>query len=125
MRTLASTLVEEVWRQRFVAYEDALASFYALQDNTQVTLEQSYSIAGQLDRLETLRASLLDARRQFKAAADDGRVVEIERPRATLELDGTRFEVMDLVANRAASSEALLEISFRVDPLAIPRFVKL
>lgn len=125
MRTLASTLVEEVWRQHFVAYEDALASFYALQDKTQVTLEQSYSIMGQRDRLETLRGSLLDARRKFKAAADDGRVAEIERPRATLELDGTRFEVMDLVANRSAPSDALLEISFRVDPLAIPRFVKL
>jgi hypothetical protein len=27
MRTRASTLVEQVWRQHFVAYEDALASF--------------------------------------------------------------------------------------------------
>ena len=125
MRALASTLVEEVWRQHFVAYEDALASFYALQDNTQGTLEQSYSIMGQLDRLETLRGSLLEARREFKAATDDGRVVEIERPRATLELDGTRFEVTDLVADRAAPSDAVLEISFRVDPLTIPRFVKL
>ena len=26
MRTLASSLVEEVWRQHFVAYEDALAT---------------------------------------------------------------------------------------------------
>src|SRR5262245_22634605 len=125
MRTLASTLVEQVWRQHFVAYEDALASFYALQDNTQATLEQSHSIAGQLDRLETLRGSLRDARREFVASTDDGRVAEIDRPQATLELDGVRFDVLDLVANRTAPTDALLEISFRVDPLKIPRFVKL
>ena len=125
MRNPASTLVGEAWRQHFVAYEDALASFYALQDATQVTLEQSYSLTGQLDRLETLRRSLLDARRQFKASADDGRIVEIDRPRATLALDGVFFDVMDLMANRAAPNDTLLELSFRVDPLTIPRFVKL
>ena len=125
MRTLASTLVEEVWRQHFVAYEDALASFYALQDKTEMTLEQSYSITGEIDRLEALRRTLHDARSQFKASADDGRVVEIERPRAALELDGVRFEVLDLVANRVPPNGALLELGFRVDPLAIPRFVKL
>jgi hypothetical protein len=101
MRSLASTLVEEVWKEHFVAYEDALASFYALQESTQLTLEQSYSVRSQLDRLGTLRQSLLDARRHFQASADDGRVVDIERPRATLELDGVPFEVIDLVANRA------------------------
>jgi hypothetical protein len=101
MRSLASTLVEEVWKEHFVAYEDALASFYALQESTQLTLEQSYSVRSQLDRLGTLRQSLLDARRPFQASADDGRVVDIERPRATLELDGVPFEVIDLVANRA------------------------
>ena len=37
MKSLPSTLAEELWRQRFVAYEDALASFYALQDETQTT----------------------------------------------------------------------------------------
>ena len=125
MRNLASTLVEEVWRQRFVAYEDALASFYALQDATQLTLEQSYSVAGQLDRLGELRKSLLNARVQFRAVADDGRVVEIERPSASLELDGVPFEVMDLVADRAPQNGALLELGFRVDPLTLPRFVKL
>jgi hypothetical protein len=62
MRSLASTLVEEVWKEDFVAYEDSLASFYALQDATQLTLEQSYSIASQLDRLASLRRSLLNAR---------------------------------------------------------------
>ena len=125
MRSLASTLVEEVWKERFIAYEDSLASFYALQDATQLTLEQSYSIASQLDRLASLRRSLLNARVQFRAAADDGRVIEIERPTASLELDGIPFEVVDLVANRVPPSETLLELSFRVDPLTIPRFVKL
>jgi hypothetical protein len=125
MRNLASTSVEDVWRQHFVAYEDALASFYALQDATQVTLEQSYSMASQRDRLETLRRSVLDARRQFRASADDGRVAEIERPQASLDLDGVRFDVLDLTANRTGPNDALLELSFRVDPLTIPRFVKL
>src|SRR5690349_1724034 len=125
MKSLASTLVDELWRQRFVAYEDALASFYALQDNTDWTLQQSRSIASELDRLARLRNSLIDARRQFRAAADDGRVAEIERPRATLELAGVPFEVMDLVANRATLDATILELGFRVDPLTIPRFVKL
>ena len=125
MRNLTSTLVEDAWRQHFVAYEDALASFYALQDATQATLEQSYSIASHLDRLETLRRSVLDARRQFRASAHDGRVAEIERPHASLDLDGVRFDVMDLTANRTGPNDALLELSFRVDPLTIPRFVKL
>ena len=125
MRSLASTLVEEVWKEHFVAYEDALASFYALQDATELTLEQSYSIGRELDRLASLRRSLLSARVQFRAAADDGRVIEIERPTASLEIDGVPFEVMDLVADRAPPNDALLELGFRVDPLAIPRFVKL
>ncbi|HVJ31303.1 MAG TPA: hypothetical protein VNA66_13400 [Gammaproteobacteria bacterium] len=125
MKTLASTLVEELWRQHFVAYEDALTSFYALQDEVQVTLEQSYSMGGRLNELEALRRQIFEVRRQFRASADDGRVVEIERPTATLELDGVPFGVMDLVANRAASDATVLELSFRVDPLTIPRFVKL
>jgi hypothetical protein len=125
MRALASTPVEEVWKQHFVAYEDALASYYALRDATQLTLEQSYSIARQLDRLEDLRQSVLEARRDFQASGDDGRVVEIERSHASLELDGVRFEVTDLIANRTGPTGALLELSFRVDPLTLPRFVKL
>lgn len=70
-------------------------------------------------------ASILEARLQFRASADDGRVAEIERPRAALELDGVSFDVMDLVANRTASDDTVLGLSFRVDPLTIPRFVKL
>src|SRR5262245_8749548 len=103
MKTLASTLIEALWRQHFVAYEDALASYYALKDKTDWTLEQSRSITSELDRLALLRKSVHDARSEFRAGADDGRVVEIERPFASLELDGVPFEVMDLVANRAVA----------------------
>ena len=103
MRVPESTLAEELWRQRFIAYEDALASFYALQDETQLTLEQSYTLGQQLDQPEDLRSAILEARRQFRASADDRRVAEIERPTATLEVDGVRFDVMDLVANRTPS----------------------
>ena len=125
MKTLASTLVEELWRQRFVAYEDALASFYALKDETELTLEQSYSITNRLGQLQGLRNGILEAQRQFRAAADDRRVAEIWRPTATLELDGVRFDVMDLVANRTPSDATILELSFRADPQTIPQFVKL
>jgi len=125
MRNLNSTLVEAVWKQRFVAYEDALTAFYSLQEATQLTLEQSYSIASQLDRLAAMRGQITEACRQFRSAADDGRVVEIERSQATLELAGIPFDVMDLVANRSSSDDTVLELSFRVDPLTMPRFVKL
>jgi hypothetical protein len=118
-------LAEELWRQRFIAYEDALASFYALQDETQLTLEQSYTLGQQLDQLEDLRSAILEARRQFRASADDRRVAEIERPTATLEVDGVRFDVMDLVANRTPSDRTILELSFRADPQMLPQFVNL
>jgi len=124
MKSLASALVEEPWRQHFVAYEDALAAFYALKHD-EWTLEQSRSVSRELDRIAELHKSILDARRQFRAATDDGRVAEIERPRATLELDGVPFDVMDLIANRTTADDAVLELCFRVDPLTIPRFVKL
>lgn len=116
---------EEVWKRDFVAYEDMLASFYALQDSTQLTLEQSYSIGNRLDRLEVLRKSLLEALGELRASADDGRVAEIERKQAAIQLDGVSFDVEDLVASRTAGNDILLELSFRVDPLSIPRFVKL
>ena len=122
MRVPESTLAEELWRQRFIAYEDALASFYALQDETQLTLEQSYTLGRQLGQLEDLRSGILEARRQL---ADDRRVAEIERPTATLEVDGVRFDVMDLVANRTPSDRTILELSFRADPQMLPQFVNL
>ena len=113
------------WKEHFVAYEDALGSFYALQDQTRATLEQSRTIKSHIDRLATLRKSTLDARRELRESPDDGRVAEIERERATLDLDGVPFYVMDLVANRAPPDDAVLELSFRVDPKAIRKFVKL
>jgi hypothetical protein len=125
MRNLPSVLVEETWKRQFVAYEDTLASFYALQDSTQLTLEQSYSIGQRIDRLDELRKSLLEARGQLRASADDGRVAEIERKQAAIQLDGVSFDVEDLVASRTAGNDTVLELSFRVDPLSLPRFVKL
>ena len=83
--------IREEWRQHFVAYEDALASFYSLQDATQSTLEQSYALTGHLDRLASLRTPILESGRQLRASADDGRVTEIERERATIEIDGVLF----------------------------------
>ena len=118
-------MADELWRQRFVAYEDALGSFYALQDETQSTLEQSYSIGKQLGQLAGLRSGVLEARRQLRELGDGRRVAEIERRTATLELDGVRFDVMDLVANRTSSDTTILELSFRADPQAIPQFVNL
>jgi hypothetical protein len=115
--------IEEQWRQHFAAYEDALASFYSLQDATRSMLEQSY--ANRLDRLAALRMSVLDARRQLRAATNDGRVAEIERERAAIHIDGVPFHVMDLVGNRAAPGDTVLELSFRVDPKSLPLFVNL
>jgi hypothetical protein len=120
-----SRLLADQWRQHFVAYEDALATFYALQDATQTTLEQSYALTSHRRRLESLRKSILAVKRELPQAADDRRVVEIEREQATIDLDGVPFPVMELVANRAAHGDAVLELSFNVDPKAIPQFVKL
>jgi hypothetical protein len=117
--------IAEQWRQHFVAYERALASFYSLQEATHRTLEQSHAITSQLDRLGVLRAAILEARRRLPASADGGRVAEIERERATLDIDGVLFPVMDLVANRAPTNGTVLELGFRVDPKSIPQFMKL
>jgi hypothetical protein len=115
--------IEEQWRQHFAAYEDALASFYSLQDSTRAMLEQSY--ANRLDRLAALRTSVLQARRELRGSTNDGRVAEIERERATIDIDGISFEVMDLIGNRTAPGDTVLELSFRVDPKWLPRFVNL
>jgi hypothetical protein len=115
---------DDQWKRHFVAYEDTLASFYSLQDATHLTLQQSYALRSERRRLDTLRRSLLDLRRELSSAPDDRRVAEIERERTTIDLDGVPFPVMDLVANRVAR-DAVLELSFRVDPKSIPRIVKL
>jgi hypothetical protein len=117
--------IEDEWKGHFVAYENALASFYALQDATQTTLEQSYTMRASREQLASLRESVLESRRRLRSSAVDGRVTEIERQRATVEIDGVPFDVMDLVANRAGQGDTLLELSFRVDPRSIPHFVKL
>ena len=119
------TALQEEWKKHFVAYEDALGSFYSLEDATEATLEQSRALASQLRRLASLRSPVLDARRRLRALADSGRVAEIERNCATIELDGARFDVLDLVATHGGADDTLLELSFRVDPRSISRFVKL
>jgi hypothetical protein len=116
--------LSDEWKQHFVAYEDALGAFYSLQDATHLTLEQSYALRSHRRRLDSLRNSLLEARRDFSPAVDERRVAEIERERTTIDLDGVPFPVLDLAANRVAH-DAVLELSFRVDPKSIPRFVKL
>jgi len=115
--------IEERWRQHFAAYEDALASFYSLQDSTRSMLEQSH--ANRLERLAALRTSVLQAGRDLRASTSDGRVAEIERERATIDIEGICFQVMDLMGNRTATGDTVLELSFRVDPKSLPRFVNL
>lgn len=115
----------EDWRRHFVAYEDALASFYSLQDATQQAIDQSQAITSRQAALARLRVPIHEVSRELRASADDGRVAEIERKRATVEIDGVAFSVMDLAANRSVPDDTLLELSFRVDPKSIPRFVNL
>lgn len=118
--------IEAEWRKHFVAYEDALTSFYALQEDTKRTLEQSAALTSELERLRRLRKPILEVRRQLRAsAAVNGRVAEIERELATIELDGVPLEVRDLAASRVAPNDTLLELSFRADAASMPRFVKL
>jgi hypothetical protein len=117
--------IADEWSRHFVAYEDALASFYSLQDETQRALDESRAIRCGLDGLARLREPILEASRRLRSSADGGRVAEIDRERATLHIDGARFDVRDLVANRMPAPDALLELSFRVDPKSILRFVNL
>jgi hypothetical protein len=88
-------------------------------------LDQSYALANRLDGLARLRAPVLAARRQLRSSADDGRVAEIERARATIDLDGVAMDVTDLAANRGSPDDTLLELSFRVDPKKMPAFANL
>jgi hypothetical protein len=118
-------LIEDEWRKHFVAYEDALASFYSLHDATQETLEDSRSLVEHLARLASLRKPILEARRQLRAAANGGKVTDIDRERTAIDVDGVTFAVMDLVANRAPPDDTVLELSFRVAPKSISKFVKL
>jgi hypothetical protein len=121
---VGATLQEE-WKRYFVAYEDALASFYSLQEATEQTLEQSRAAAIELNRIASLRMSIGDVKRRLQASADNDRVAEIERDRATVELDGVGVDVLDLVATRGAAFGSVLELSFRIDPKLVPQLVDL
>ena len=120
-----STTLREEWKTYFIAYEDALASFHSLQDVTEKTLEQSRAAMNYLNRMASLRTSIYDVRRRLQASADNDRVAEIERDHATIELDGIRIDVLDLVATRGAAFGSVLELSFRIDPKLVPQLADL
>jgi hypothetical protein len=120
-----STALREEWKRHFVAYEDAVASFYSLQDATEQTLEQSRAAASYLNRIASLRTSIRDVRRRLQASADNDRVAEIERDHAAIELDGIHIDVLDLVATRGATLGSVLELSFRIDPKLMPQLADL
>src|SRR5262245_14653506 len=56
---MATSIV--AWNEHFVAYESALASFYALQDAIEQTVEHSRELVAQLDRITSLREPLFAA----------------------------------------------------------------
>lgn len=113
----------EGWRNRFVAYEDALASFYELQDATRDTLDQSTEILRAAEQLASLRRSIFEARRDLGPSVLDDRVIEIERDRASIDLAGAPLMATHLVANVARAGSAL-HLSFRMDPKSTKRFPK-
>jgi hypothetical protein len=113
----------EGWRNRFVAYEDALASFYALQDGTQRALEQSVEIMRAMEQLASVRRSIFEARRDLDLSGANDRVLEIERDGASVEIAGAPLLVTHLVAN-VARSGSVLHLSFRMDPKSTKHFPK-
>jgi hypothetical protein len=115
----------DAWNRNFVAYEDALASFYALQDQTAMTLEQSRLLKEELVRLASLRKSIIEEKRRLRAEGDDGRVAEISRERATIVIDDTAFDVADLSADRSVRDGAVLQLGFRLDPSLTRKLVNL
>jgi hypothetical protein len=113
----------EGWRNRFIAYEDALASFYALQDSTLQTLGESVEIMRSMEQLAGFRKSIFDARRDLGLSGAKDRVVEIERAQATIEVAGAPLLATHLVANVALAG-SVLHLSFRMDPKSTKRFPK-
>ena len=113
----------EGWRDRFIAYEDALASFYALQDGTRETLEQSVEIIHAMERLANVRRSIFEARRDLTLSGSNDRVLEIERDSASIEVAGTPLLATHVVAN-VARAGSVLHLSFRMDPKSTKRFPK-
>src|SRR4029079_14082096 len=113
----------EGWRNRFIAYEDALASFYALQDSTLQTLGESVEIMRSMEQLAGFRKSIFDARRDLGLSGAKDRVVEIERAQATIEVAGAPLLATHLVAN-VARAGSVLHLIFRMDPKSTKRFPK-
>lgn len=113
----------EVWRNHFVAYEDALASFYALQDGTQQTLGESVEIMRAMEQLASFRRSIFESRRDLGLSGANDRVVEIEREGACIEIAGAPLRATNLVAN-VARAGSVLHLSFRMDPKSTKRFPK-
>lgn len=111
----------EVWRNHFIAYEDALAQFYELQDVTRKTLEESAEIMRAMERLASFRRSIFEARRDLALSAANDRVLDIERDRASVEIAGAPLLATNLVAN-VARTGSILHLSFRMDPKSTKRF---
>ena len=113
----------EGWRNHFIAYEDALASFYALQDDTRETLEQSVEIMRAMERLANFRRSIFEARRDLNLSGANDHVLEIERDSASIEVAGAPLQATQLVA-KVARAGSVLHLSFRMDPKSTKRFPK-
>ena len=113
----------EPLRNQFVAYEDALASFYELQDGTRRMLEQSVEVMRASEQLVGLRRSLFVARRDLGLSAENDRMLAIERDRASIEVAGAPVLATNLVANVARNGSAL-HLSFRMDPKSTKHFPK-
>jgi hypothetical protein len=113
----------EGWRKHFIAYEDALASFYELQDDTQRTLDQSVEITRAMEQLASFRRSIFEARRDLGLSGANDRIHEIERDGASIEVAGTPLRATNLVAN-VARAGSVLQLSFRMDPKSTKRFPK-
>jgi hypothetical protein len=113
----------EGWRRNLVAYEDALASFYELQDGIRQTLDQSAELVRSMEHLASFRRAIFEARRSLGLSGANDRVHEIERDRASIEIAGAPLTATNLVAN-VARAGSVLHLSFRMDPKSTKRFPK-
>ncbi len=122
MLTNMSTSID-TWRNHFVAYEDALASFYELQDGTLRTLEHSAEVMRASEQLASFRRSIFEARRDVHVSVANDRVLEIERDSASIEVCGAPLRATNVVAN-VARNGSVLHLSFRMDPKSTKHFPK-
>ena len=113
----------ENWRNHFVAYEDALGSFYELQDGTRTALEHSAEVMRASEQLASYRRSIFEARRDLHLSGANDRGVEIERDSAAIEVAGAPPLATHLIAN-VARSGSVLHLSFRMDPKSTKHFPK-